>query len=112
MEHSTIADMAGWRSLAIQFALVGVGLLSILILFSFGGQLMVAPALLPMQWLLARHTDGWVSNVFSLLGALLIAEIVLLAAGLLFGESLVAAGAGAALGIAGAVVFYRTSGRR
>ena len=112
MEHSTIADMAGWRFLALQFALVVVGLFSIVILFSFGGQLMVAPALLPMQWLLARHTDGWVSKAFALLGALLLAEVVLLTVGLLFVESVVAAGAGASLGIAGAVVFYRTSGRR
>lgn len=109
MEHSTIADMAGWRSLAIQVALVAVGLFSIAILFSFGGQLMVAPALLPMQWLLARHTDGWVGKAFAVLGSLLVAEVVLLTAGLLFEESAVAAAPGVALGIAGAVVFYRTS---
>lgn len=111
MEHSSVADMAGWRSLASQLALVLIGLLSIVILFSFGGQLVVAPALLPTQWLLSRHTDGWVSRAFGLLGALLVAEVLLLVAGLAFGETLIAATTGAVLGIAGAVVFYRT-GRR
>lgn len=111
MEHSTIADMSGWRSLTIQVALLAIGLFSVVILFSFGGQLMVAPALLPMQWLLSRHTDGWVSKAFSLLGSLLFAEVVLLAAGVLFGESVAAATAGVLLGLAGAVAFYRTSRR-
>ncbi len=111
MEHSTIVDMAGWRSLAIQLALVAVGLFSVVILFSFGGQLIVAPALLPMQWLLARHTDGWVGKAFSLLGAVLLAEVLLLGIGLLLGESVVAATIAGAVAIAGAVVFYTTSGR-
>ena len=100
MEHSTIADMAGWRSLAVQLALVAIGLLSVVILFSFGGQLIVAPALLPMQWLLARHTDGWVSKAFALLGALL------------FAESVIAATTAGAVGITTAIVFYTTSRRR
>ena len=112
MEHSTIADMAGWRSLAVQVALVAIGLLSVVILFSFGGQLIVAPALLPMQWLLARHTDGWVSKAFALLGALLFAEVLLLGIGLLIGESVIAATTAGAVGITAAIVFYTTSRRR
>ncbi|MCP3996139.1 MAG: hypothetical protein GY722_13930 [bacterium] len=111
MEHSTIADMAGWRSLAIQLALIAIGAFSFLILFSFGGQLIVAPALLPVEWLIAHNTDGWVSRAFSLLGALLLAEVILLGVGLLLGESVAAALVGGAAGLMGAVVFYRTSGR-
>ena len=112
MEHSSIADMAGWRALTIQVALVVIGAFSVLILFSFGGQLIVAPALLPVQWFVAHNTDGWVSKAFSLLGAMLLAEVLLLGMGLLLGETVAAALIGGVLGLAGGVTFYRTSRRR
>ena len=112
MEHSSIADMTGWRSLAIQVGLGAVGVFSFVILFSFGGQLIVAPALLPVQWLLARHTDGWVASAFSILGALLVFEVLLVGAGLVLGDNGGAVVAGTGLGLLGAIVFFRTSRER
>jgi hypothetical protein len=109
MEHSTIADMAGWRSLAIQLGLAAVGVFSFVMLFSFGGQLIVAPALLPVQWLVARNTDGWVAKAFSLLGSALLAEVVYLGVLVMIGESLAIVLLGAAVALAAAAVFYRTS---
>jgi hypothetical protein len=58
-----------------QSGLALLGVFSVLILFSFGGQLIVAPALLPAQWIIARNTDGWPSTLFSVLGSLLLAEV-------------------------------------
>ena len=111
MGHSSIVDMAGWRSLLIQVGLVAVGALSVVILFSFGGQLVVAPALLPVQWLLARHTDGWVARAFAVLGTLLAFEVVFLVTALLLGDGGRAALSGTALGLVAAIAFFRTADR-
>ena len=113
MEHSSIADMAGWRSLAVQLGLVAVGALSVAILFSFGGQLIVAPGLLPVQWMIARHSDGWVATLFAVLGALLSAEVLVIATPLLLEDGVAAASIGIATGLAAALAFLMTSrGRR
>ena len=104
--------MAGWRSLIFQLGLIAVGALSILILFSFGGQLIVAPGLLPAQWLIARHSDGWVSSLFAALGSLLAAEVLLISAVLLLGDGLVGLSVGVPAGLAAALLFFRTSRRR
>lgn len=101
--------MAGPRALAIQVGLVATGLFSFVILFSYGGQLIVAPALLPVQWLISRHSDGWVATVFSILGSLLAFEVLLAGAVLLLGDSVAVVVSGAVLGLAGGLVFYRTS---
>ncbi|MDJ0665153.1 MAG: hypothetical protein QNJ75_11365 [Acidimicrobiia bacterium] len=112
MEHSSIVDLAGWRSLIIQLGLIAVGVLSILILFSFGGQLIVAPGLLPAQWLIARHSDGWVSSLFAVLGSLLAAEVLLICAVLVLGDGLVGPSVGVLFGLVAAMLFFRTSRRR
>lgn len=111
MGHSSIVDMAGWRSLLIQLGLVAVGALSVVTLFSLGGQLVVAPALLPVQWLLARHTDAWVAKSFAILGALLAFEVVFLVVALLLGDGGNAALSGTALGLVAAIAFFRTADR-
>ncbi len=111
MEHSNIVDMAGWRSLVIQMGLIAIGVFSFVMLFSLGGQLIVAPALLPMQWLVARNTDGWVSRAFSLLGAALLAEVLYLGLLVVAGGGLAVVIA-ATVAIAAGVVFYRTSCHR
>ncbi len=88
-----------------------MGLFSVLILFSFGGQVIVAPALLPAQWLIARHTRGKASLAFSVLGALLLAEVVWLILALVIGDG-AAVGLGilvAAIGVAAGVAFFFTS---
>ena len=109
MEHSTIADLSGFRALAVQIGLVVVGMFSFVILFSFGGQLVVAPGLLPAQWLLARHTDGWVATSFSVLGALLVFEVVLIGLPLVLGDSPAAVVVGVTFGLLAGIGFYRTS---
>lgn len=101
--------MAGWRSLAIQLGLAAIGVFSFVMLFSFGGQLIVAPALLPVQWLVARNTDGWVARTFSLLGAALLTEVIYLGLLVVVGENPALAVAGAVAAIAAGGVFYRTS---
>ncbi len=111
MEHSSLVDLSGWRALAIQIGLVAVGALSFVILFSFGGQLVAAPGLLPVQWLLARNTDGWVARAFAILGSLLVLEVVFLAVALAIGDGVVAVGTGFVLGLAGASVFFVTAER-
>ncbi len=112
MEHSSISDMAGWRSLIVQLGLIIVGSFSFLILFSFGGQLIVAPGLLPAQWLIARHSDGWVSTAFSVLGSLLIAEVLLIGAPLVLGDGILGGAVGVAAGLTAGFAFFRTSKRR
>lgn len=113
MAHSSTADLGGMRAFAVQFGLLMVGGLSLLILFSFGGQVVVAPALLPAQWLIARNTSGWISMAFSILGAVLIAEVAWLALALALsvgeGGSLVIGVAGLVLAVGSGVVFFRTS---
>ncbi len=109
MEHSSIEDMAGLRSLTIQIGLGAVGVFSLVILFSFGGQLIVAPGLLPVQWLIARNSDGWVATAFSLLGSLLLFEVLLIGAALMLGNSLAIAVVGTAVGLLGGSLFFRTS---
>jgi hypothetical protein len=89
--------------------LLVLGAFCVLTLFSSGGQLVVAPVLLPVQWLIARSTSGWASRSFSILGALLLAEVVLVGPTLLIGESPAALVVGLLLAVAGAVIFYRTS---
>jgi hypothetical protein len=111
MEHSTIADLAGFRALAVQAGLVVVGVMSFVILFSFGGQLVVAPGLLPAQWILARHTDGWVATAFSVLGSLLLFEVAVIALPFVFGDAPAGVAAAVVCGLLGALVFYHTSRR-
>ena len=81
-----MANPAGWRGLLVQGALVLIAAFSALILFSFGGQVIVAPALLPAQWLIARNMRGAISMVFSVLGALLAAEVAWIALALVAGD--------------------------
>jgi hypothetical protein len=113
MGHSTTANLGGMRAFAVQFGLLIVGGFSVLILFSFGGQVIVAPALLPAQWLIARNTGGRISMAFSILGAVLVAEVAWLAFALAVageeGGSLVVGLVGLAVAVGGGVLFFRTS---
>lgn len=112
MELSTNLNMDGWQAIVVRIGLVALGGFSLIILASFGGQVIVAPGLLPAQWIVARSTTGWVSKAFSILGGLLLLEVVPLAAILLLGESALAAVAGVVVALAGATAFYRTSQER
>ena len=97
--------------MAAQLGLLVVGGFSLLILFSFGGQLVVAPALLPAQWLIARHTLGTVSIAFSVLGALLVAEVTWLVMALVIGDGVfdILGVLLAVLAVAAGLVFFRSS---
>ena len=95
----------------MQVSLLVIGAFSALMLFSFGGQIAVAPALLPAQWFIARNTPGAASMVFSVLGALLTAEVFWIGLAITVGDGalpllnpLIPAG-GAAAGLA----FFRIS---
>jgi hypothetical protein len=111
MAHSDTAHLGGWRAFLVQTGLLLVGSFSVVILFSFGGQLVVAPALLPAQWIIARDTYGWVSKTFSVLGALLLAEVTYLIFALVFGEVPVTVVIGVPVALAAGFGFYRTSHR-
>ena len=80
------ANLAGWRVLLIQVGLLLLGAFSALVLFSFGGQIIVGPALLPVLWLIARNTRGVTSIVFSVVGALLAAEVAWMGLAVVVGE--------------------------
>ena len=75
------------------------------------GQLVVAPALLPAQWLISRHTFGVVSITFSFLGALLTMEVTWLVAALIVGDGVFAMWGVllAVLAVAAGLLFFRTS---
>jgi len=109
MELSTGVSNGGWRVLVTQVGLLILGGVSFIILFSFGGQVVVAPALLPAQWLVARSTSGWVSKTFSILGVFLLLEVVPLAVVILVGESAPVWIGGVVVAAMGGAAFYRTS---
>jgi len=112
MELSTVNNTDGWRALVAQVGLVVLAGFSLVILVSFGGQFVVAPGLLPVQWMVARRTEGWVSRTFAVLGGLLLLEVVPLGAAVLLGDSLPVWLIGLAVAIAGFAAFYRTSRSR
>ncbi|MGA9597654.1 MAG: hypothetical protein WBV06_15980 [Acidimicrobiia bacterium] len=112
MEISSIINTGGWRAAFIQIGLVVFGGFSIVILLSFGGQFIVAPGLLPAQWLVARSTAGLLSRLFSILGGLLLLEVVPLAAVVLVSDSIAATLGGVVVAMVGAFAFYRTSQER
>ena len=109
MAHSNTATFGGWKAFVIQIGLLIIGSFSVLILFSFGGQVIVAPALLPAQWMIARDTSGMVSTVFSVLGAALLAEVVYLGFALIVGGNPATVAVGVPLALAAGYLFYRTS---
>jgi hypothetical protein len=111
MPHSSTVNIPGWRAAARSATLAFLGVLSALVLVSFGSQVIVAPALLPAQWLIARHTGAATSMVFSVFGALLIAEVTWIALGLAYGESATPSVGGliAAAGLGVGIVFFTTS---
>ncbi len=110
MELSTRINSPGWVAVVASAGLAVILAFSCVILVSFGGQVIVAPALLPVQWLVARATSGWVSRTFAVLGGLLLLEVVPLGgAVLLGGDGAIVWIAGFVVAIAGAAAFYRTS---
>jgi hypothetical protein len=113
MAQSGTANLGGLRPFAIQLGLLIVVGFSVLILFSFGGQVIVAPALLPAQWIIARKTSGRISMAVSTLGAVLVAEVAWLAFALSLpveeGGSFAIGLVGLVLAVGSGVVFFRTS---
>ena len=105
------ANLDGWRGLLAYTGLLLTAAFSIVVLFSFGGQVMVAPALLPIQWLVARHTRGFVSVLFSVLGGLLAAEVAWIALAVVIGEDVSAflVATILAAGLAAGWVFFKIS---
>jgi hypothetical protein len=99
------------RIVVAQIALIALGAISALILMSFGGQLIFAPALLPVQWHVARNTSGLTSVMFSMLGAALAAEASWIGLGLLasWSGSVVVGGLGVLVGVALGIFFFKSS---
>ena len=99
------------RIVPAQGGLIALGAFSALILTSFGGQLIFAPALLPAQWHVARNTSGLGSILFSLLGAGLAAEACWIGLGLLasWSGSAVVGGLGVLVGVALGILFFKSS---
>lgn len=93
-----------WTARSILFVV------SIAALLSFGAQIYFLPFLIPAQWLAARHSHRVGHALFTLLAALLVAEV-----GWMIGYEL-AAGWAVPLGVmAGTIIgalFFRTSDRR
>lgn len=108
MELSNV-NTGGWRAAVVPVGLAVLGGFSIIILVSFGGQVIVAPGLLPAQWLVARATEGWVSKLFSVMGGLLLLEVVPLLAMVLVSDGIAVMSGGVLAAVAGAFSFYRTS---
>ena len=112
MPHSsTVNNVAGWKGTAASAALMVLAVFSALMLFSFGGQIVVAPVLLPAQWLIARRTRETISMAFSSLGALLAAEVTWISLAVSFGSgaSLAVGGLVAAAGLVAGFIFFKTS---
>ena len=111
MPHSSTVSTDGWRGTAAAASLGILAVFSAVVLFSFGAQVIVAPALLPAQWLIARHTRGVTSMMFSALGALLAAELVWIATSLFQGEgvSTLVGVTVVAAGLLAGFVFFKTS---
>lgn len=111
MPQSSTLNSAGWKGTAASTALLVVAIFSALMLFSFGGQIVVAPALLPAQWLIARHTGGSASMTFSVLGGLLTAELVWIVLAVVLGGtmSLPSGALVVSSGLAAGFVFFKTS---
>lgn len=106
--HETPA-LPGRQPFLLELVEFGLGVFSLLILVSFGGQVMVAPVLLPVQWLIARHTSGWTSMAFSVLGVLLTVEVIWLGWILAVGDGTAALVGGSFVAIGSGVVFFRIS---
>ena len=83
--------------------------ISIAALLSFGAQVYFLPLLIPTQWLAARHSDRPGHALFTLLAALLVAEV-----GWMIGYETAAEWAvafGVAMGAVIGALFFRTSRR-
>lgn len=113
MAQSDTMSRLGWRAMVAVIGLGLLGALSVVTLFSYGGQAVVAPALLPTQWLIARHTGGWVSIFFASVGALLTVEVVWLGLLLVTGDGAPVSAAVAIVpaGVAVGWLFFWTSQR-
>lgn len=108
---SHTAPAVNGRIVGAQIGLIALGAFSALILASFGGQLIFAPALLPAQWHIARNTSGLTSIVFSALGAALSVEVTWIGLGLLasWSGSMAVGGLVVAVGVLVGIFFFRTS---
>lgn len=84
----------------------------VLLLFSFGGQLIVGPFAVAIEWILARVSPRPLRFVWCLLAAALAGEIVYLALDIYVPalEGLLAVVLGLAAAALVALVFYRTTG--
>lgn len=90
-------------------AQVLLGVASVVALLSFGGQIVLAPLLVPLQWIAAKRSTEIVRALFNVLAALLMAEFFVIV-GYALSRNDVAAGVGGLLLAAIATVaFYRTT---
>lgn len=114
MAQSDMMSDLGWRASVVSVGLALLGSLSVMTLFSYGGQAIVGPALLPAQWLIARHAGRRVSIFFATVGAVLMAEVVWIGLLLVIGDgtSVSAGVVVAAAGVAAGWLFFWTSLRK
>ncbi len=90
-------------------ALLVLGAASIVALLSFGGQIVLAPLLVPIQWMVARRYTTLVRAVFNVLAALLMTEFFVIVGTNALDSDTAAAVVGLGLGVVATVVFYRTT---
>jgi hypothetical protein len=100
MDTATVERRIGWVAWwTLRVALVAY---SVLALLSFGGQIVVAPFLVPLQWLAARFSTRPWRMVFSALSGLIVGEVVWILGDLLI--------VGVVVGVGAGLLVFRTSG--
>lgn len=102
-DHSSFSS-TGWT--IARAALLGA---SVLALLSFGGQLILAPILVPLQWGVARRSGPVGRATFLVLAGLLMAEFFVLVGALLSESDTVAAVAGLIVAATATYALYATS---
>jgi hypothetical protein len=85
-----------------------LGIVSVLAILSFSGQIFIAPLLLPVQWAAARFLKLG-RLFFIVLASLLVTEIGLLVGYEILGSGVAAIPVGLACGLATAALFARTT---
>jgi hypothetical protein len=109
MTDRPFADAAArgaWSAFRGILAVVGL-----LVLASFGGQVVLAPILLPLEWVAARMSGRFGRRVFTALFALLTGEVAwILSSMWLEPISAPAISVGLGLGLYAGIVVWRTTG--
>ena len=105
LSHRLVAG----ASLVGRFLLLVV---SVIALLSFGGQLILAPVLIPLQWLAARAADRNGRIVFTFLASLLMFEVGWMLGYLATSNPALSVVGAVAAGGATAILVYRTAADR